>query len=388
MRRLFIPLLCKLAFLACTPAAAEPPKTAPAGRVSASRSNDSNRSQFVQVDELVVTASDVRSAGELLAAAHLTWQHGDAAGAAAIFDLVGRLRSPVGAQAAYWAGLAWEEAGRHDVAALRFEALSSGHPDHDLAWDAALRAVRLRVFLDDWQRAGHLAMQVLGQSADWTAVQLVALHSAVALARLQQQDLDSAEYHLGKGRGYAERAGLDQLEVIPRDLAQLYFALGELRRLWGAGVTFVPLPRDFAAQFERRAQFLLDAQSCYLDVMRARDAHWSTMAGFRIGQLYQELHRDVLRAPRPPGITDEQSEAFVAALKLRYLVLLEKGLGMYERTLALAGRTGEESTWVARAAEQKLQLEAVLRRERAAIGAASYSEQDLRSILDEIQARQ
>jgi hypothetical protein len=254
--------------------------------------------------------------------------------------------------------------------------------------DATLRAVRLRGFLDDWQRAGDLALQLLAESADWTPSQLVALHSAVAMARLRRQDLDSAEYHLGKGRGYAERAGLDRLEVIPRDLAQLYFALGEMRRLRGAELVFVPLPPDFAAQFERRAQWLLDAQGAYLDVMRARDAHWSAMAGFRIGELYQELHRDVLRAPRPPGIPDERSAVFQAALKLRYLVLLEKGLGMYERTLALAGRTGEESTWVARAAEQKEQLEATLRRERAAIDAAPYTEQDLRLILDEIQARQ
>ena len=125
-----------------------------------------------------------------------------------------------------------------------------------------------------------------------------------------------------------------------------------------------------------------------MDVMRARDAHWSAMAGFRIGELYQQLHRDVLRAPCPPGIPGERVGVFQAALKLRYLVLLEKGLGMYERTLALALRTGEDSAWVDRAAQQKAQLETTLRHERAAIDAAPYSEQDLRSILDGIQARQ
>ncbi len=389
MRRLFIPLLCKLLLLACGPARApvrEPPRRwAPDSQVEEAR-----RPATLRVDELVVTPERVRSVGELLAEAHLAWAGGDAETAAEGFDAVVALgpQTGIAAEAGYWAALAWERAGRHDLAAQRFESVARRHPQHALAADAMLRSTRLWGYLDRWGKAGTLAAYAMSHFERWTPTEKVALHSTLVLSKLQAENLEGAEYHLAKGRRIAERVGLDQLDVIPRDVAQLYFALGEWRRLQGAQVTFDPLPADFAAQFERRAQWLLDAQGAYLDVMRARDAHWSAMAGFRIGELYHQLHRDVSRTPRPPGIPEERFPLFQAAMKLRYLVLLEKGLTMYERTLRLAQRTGEVSPWVERAFEQKARLEAVLARERAAIDAAPYRQDDLRSILGQIQARQ
>jgi len=202
---------------------------------------------------------------------------------------------------------------------------------------------------------------------------------------LDSGDIATAESQITRARRALTSTKLDQLDVIPRDLAQLYFALGELRRLRAATLRFVPFPSDFAEQFELRAQWILDAQSAYLDVMRARDAHWSSMAGYRIGQLYAELHQDVMLTPTPPGL--ERSDAFHGAFRLRYLVLLEKGLTMFERTISLAERTGQDSIWVGRAREQSAKLRGLLEGQQAFLDALPYSRDDLERVLQHIEAR-
>ena len=205
-------------------------------------------------------------------------------------------------------------------------------------------------------------------------------------AALDSGDIETATAQITLGRRVLDATPLDRLEVIPRDVAQLYFALGELRRLRAREIRFDPFPPDFAQHFERRAQGLLDAQSAYLDTMRARDAHWSAMSGYRIGQLYAELHQDVMETPTPPGL--ERSDAFQGAFRLRYLILLEKGLNMFERTISLAERTGQDSVWVGRAREQSVELRRLLGDQHAFIDSLPYSREDLRRVLEGIQARQ
>jgi tetratricopeptide (TPR) repeat protein len=342
------------------------------------------------VERTVVTPARAASVGELLAEAHLFWQQGDSGAAAAAFDSLVRY-DPDGEQAAralHWAALAHEQEGAHETAVLRFETLIRRFPTHPLALDAQLRAVRLWGYLDDWARAAIHARRLLPEARRLGLVPQVALHGAVALQLLGDGELGRAAYHIAKGRQIAERAGLDRLDWLPRDVAQLYFALGEWRRRAGAKVVFVPFPEDFAGQFERRAQLLLDAQSAYLDAMRARDARWSARAGFRVGELYQQLHTDVLAMPPPLGVPPERRELFVAATRYRYLVLLEKGLGMVERTLAMAERTEERSDWVERLNRQRVSIAETLDEQRDAIDRAPYSRLDLTQILGEIGRRQ
>ena len=58
---------------------------------------------------------------------------------------------------------------------------------------------------------------------------------------------------------------------------------------------------------------------------------------------------------KPPATADTPAKAqlFEGAMRLRYSVLLQKGLAMMEHTVTLAERTGEQSGWVLRAAESK-----------------------------------
>jgi hypothetical protein len=117
--------------------------------------------------------------------------------------------------------------------------------------------------------------------------------------------------------------------------------------------------------------------------MRSYDAHWSAMAGYRVGQLYQQLHRDVMAIP-PTAKSDtlKKKQLFEGAMRLRYRVLLEKGLKMMEGTVRLGQRTGEDSAWVHRAEEAHHDIELALEDEKRALSKLPYTEAELQEALD------
>jgi tetratricopeptide (TPR) repeat protein len=292
-------------------------------------------------------------------------------------------------EATYYAALSHEELGRHERAAVLFSGLSAETPLNPFTRNAGLRALRLWVFLERYDAAEQVADSVLQHFATELAPQeQVAAYSAQALALVQRAELERAEYLIGKGRSVLEAHRLDAAGAIPRDLAQLFFALGESKRLRAAELRFNPAPADFALAFEKRAQLVLDAQGAYSDVMRAEDAHWTAMAGTRIGEVYEQLHQDVMAMPRPAAVDERLAPLFDGAVRLRYLVLLQKGLNMLEHTVAMAERTGERSAWAARAQTARERLAQRVEKENQAIESLPYSRDDLNRVLLQVQRRQ
>jgi hypothetical protein len=221
--------------------------------------------------------------------------------------------------------------------------------------------------------------------ADLAPVERVVAYGGKALSLVFSDDPDQAEAFISKGRDVIDAERLDAAGAVPKDLAQLYFALGELRRIRGERIRLAPPPPDFVDALERRCQLLLDAQSAYSDTMRAYDAHWSAMAGFRVGELYQKLHEEVMQIPPPAAATTPaKAQLFQGAMRLRYSVLLEKGLTMMDHTLQMAERAGEHSEWVVRAADAKARLETAVRDENAALDRLPYSRDDLQKALADL----
>jgi hypothetical protein len=246
----------------------------------------------------------------------------------------------------------------------------------------------LLTYLERWPDAGRAADLLLTRTSELPPLHRIVAFGGKALSLVFSDDPDAAEYFLNKGRDVVEGERLDVAGALPRDLAGLYFALGELRRIRGEKIVFVPVPPDFPVVLESRCQLLLDAQSAYSDAMRAYDAHWSAMAGFRVGELYQRLHEDLMRIPPPKAATTQaRAELFQGAMRLRYSILLRKGLAMMEHTLTLAGRTGERSEWVERAAASKHALEQGMREEEAALDKLPYSRAELEKALDDVGRR-
>ncbi len=300
------------------------------------------------------------------------------------FDRLARL-APQGDTAApslFNAGIAHEGLGDRLAAVERYQGLIERFPDHVITRGAPFRLSRLFAYLERWSDLAANAERMLALK-DLTVIEAIEAHGARALGLVEQDRIDDAARQVGLARDLIEQHRLGESGKPPIELAQVSFALGEVRRKKSEKIGFDPLPPNFAEVLEQRCQGLLDAQSAYTDAMRSYDAHWSAMAGYRVGQLYQQLHRDVMAIP-PTDKSDtlKKKQLFEGALRLRYRVLLEKGLKMMDGTVRLGARTGEDSAWVHRAEEARHDIELAVEDEKRALSKLPYSEAELQQALD------
>ncbi len=290
--------VCVLALAGCAPA--QRPGPAHPVAPAAARSSGPVR---VEVPRTIVTPVDAASIPQLYDRARARLRAGDAAGAAKAFERVFDL-DPDGDLAddsLFEAGEAWERAGDREAALARYEQTARRFPKSDLGRAALVRSIRLLAFLEQWKRAEQASDLLMKRYHDLRPFESIVAYSGKALGLILDDDLDTATYYIEKGRTVVEDHRMDEAGRIPRDLAQLYYALGEVRRIKAERIKFDPVPANFAAVLEQRCQLLLDAQSAYSDAMRAYDAHWSAMAGYRVGQLYESLHQDLDGHPRAEG---------------------------------------------------------------------------------------
>jgi hypothetical protein len=142
------------------------------------------------------------------------------------------------------------------------------------------------------------------------------------------------------------------------------------------------VPENFAAALEQRCQLLLDAQGAYSDAMRAYDAHWSAMAGYRVGELYQKLHEEMMQVPPPKSANSEaRRQLFEGAMRLRYSILLDKAKAMLDHTVTMAERTGEQSEWVLKARQARDAVEKAMVDESQALARLPYTRAQLQEAL-------
>lgn len=347
------------------------------------------RDREVEVPRTVVTPTGASSIPELLEKAAALGSAQRWAEAAATYELAYRLEpeGSFGADALWGAADAHDRAGELAPALSRYELFAQREPSSPRAHDALVRATRIAVFSNRFVQAGLLAERLLKEPQRLTDTERIAVFSARALALLESGEQQQASYFIEKGRDIVESRQLDAAGRVPRDLAQLYYALGELRRVKAERIVFEPMPPSFGAVLEERCQLLLDAQSAYADSMRAYDAHWSAMAGFRTAELYQKLHQDLL-AVKPPANadTERKRQLFEGAVRTRYAILLTKARAMAESTLAMAERTGEKSEWVERTSQALKSIDQAIDDEEAALAKLPYTKQDFEAYFAQMDA--
>jgi len=343
----------------------------------------------IEVPRTVVTPHDASGIQDLLRdAAKLAraerWRE-----AAAAYERAYTLE-PEGAfgdEALWGAAEAHDHALELEPALARYELFARRRPDTAQGHDAMVRATRLLVFLGRFAPAGLYAERLLKKLDQLGDFDRIAVYSARALALLERDEDQQASYFIEKARDIIDARQLDAAGRVPRDLAQLYYALGEYRRIRAERVVFQPMPPNFGAVLEERCQLLLDAQSAYSDSMRAYDAHWSAMAGFRTAELYQRLHQDLLAVQPPPSAdTERKRQLFEGAVRTRYAILLTKAKGMAEHTIAMAERTGEHSEWVTRTREALKSIELRIADEEAVLAKLPYTRADFEAYLAELEA--
>jgi tetratricopeptide (TPR) repeat protein len=372
---------------ACGAAAREPSRSLAHAAPTATATARSSAPSPISLGRTIVTPEDAASVEELFARSRAAFTAGRFKEAAEGFQRIVDL-DPDGpfAKEAWLHGAAAHDAlGDLAGAVARYQEVARRYSKDPAARDALVRSVRLLTYLERWPAAGEAADVLLGRLPELSPLERIVALSGKALSLVFSDQPDAAEYFIAKGRDIVEAERLDAAGAFPRDLAELYFALGELRRIRGERIHLESAPQNFARVLEQRCQLLLDAQSAYSDAMRAYDAHWSAMAGYRVGELYEKLHGEIMRIAPPGGAAGPaKAQLFEGAMRLRYSVLLQKGLTMMDHTLAMAERTGEHSAWVVRAAEAKKVLERGALEEAAALARLPYSRVDLEKALDNL----
>jgi hypothetical protein len=356
-------------------AAATPPPAAPV---------------HIEAQPRIVTATDVATEAELEARAEralLEQRWKDAAEAfRLLFD-----SDPTGPRAAdrlFDLGLSLEGLEDRPAARDAFLDLARRFPDGPKARAALVRAATLDAYLEDWASLEAIGGALLARPDAEDIDRVVGL-GARGLARVELGDdgLQPSQ-DINDGLDLSERFHYGQRDVIPVAVAQLRFALGELRRVRSEHIAFDPLPTDFLDKLDERCAGLLNAQAAYTQAVRSVDPHWAAMAGYRVGEMYRSLHHDLMQIPPPAtSKTERQKQIFFAFMHVRYRVLLEKGLKEIEQTVALGERTQDASTWIARAREARVEMQTALADEKVQIERMPFTEAEIQKALDLLTAK-
>lgn len=279
-------------------------------------------------------------------------------------------------------GIAHDGLGERERGIVRYQDFLKRWPEHPLAKLARARMARGMAYLELWSELLETAKALLSMP-DLLVLEAVEAHGFAALALSMQNRTEEASRAVMRARDLIDEHHLGESAVLPKELSPVYFALGEVRRAKSEALKFKPLPPDFSDVLEKRCQGLLDAQNAYAETMRANDAHWSAMAGFRMGQLYEQLHRDLVGIEPPANAQSlKQKQLFEAAMRLRYRVLLEKGLRAMEAVVNMGKRTGESSLWISRAKDAQKKLEQALGDEKAALAKMPFTEEEIKRELE------
>lgn len=341
-----------------------------------------------EVPRTVVTPSNASSIPELLKEAEGLAKAERYKEAAAAYDRAYRLEpeGTYGDDAVWGAAIAFDGARDFEHALARYELYAKRDPESPRGREAMVRATRLLVFLGRYAPAGIYAERLLKKPEELPDMERIAVLSARALALIDRGEDQQASYFIEKARDVVDARQLDAAGRVPLDLAQMYYALGESRRVKAERIVFQPTPPNFGAVLEERCQLLLDAQSAYSDSMRAYDSHWSAMAGFRTAELYQRLHQDLLAVQPPPSAdTERKRQLFEGAVRTRYAILLTKAKGMAEHTLAMADRTGEHSEWVDRTRTALKGIDQAITDEETALAKLPYTRQDFEAYFSQME---
>lgn len=306
--------------------------------------------------------------------------------AASYFDLVlkGDPEPKLAAMARMQGGLAREGAGDREGALARYQALLDQHPQDDLAKPAMLRRGRVLIHLEKWAELVAASEQLLARPDLTVSEQIEALGDK-ALGHIEGGNLEQGALLSGRARTLMEKHHVGEAGRIPHEAALVFFTQGEVRRVQSELVKFDPPPPSFTDSFEERSAGLLEAQSAYTDAMRTTDPFWATWSGYRVGQLYQQLHRDVMQVKVPEKVTAEKDrKLYEGAVQLRYRILLQKGLKMMQSTVKMNERVGETNAWGQRAKESMAQLEKAIEGANGVIQQVGVPEETLKRGLEEM----
>ncbi|HEY2029448.1 MAG TPA: tetratricopeptide repeat protein [Myxococcales bacterium] len=263
-----------------------------------------------------------------------SFKDGDFTQAAQAFDRLWQAfpDSPQAPQALWNAALSYERLARYDESLRRLTAYLAVHDEPEAQFHAAYAEYQLHRLdsavarLEALRRRSDLKPRLRVEALLQEGV--CKIESG---ARVPGEDLVR--------EAVAEAGKLDDPE--PALLAEADFWLGEGERTGFLAIAIDPSRMDEAKlqeAIETKSRFLLSAEDHYLHAIRRGDGEWATAAGFRIGEMYEAFYGELVQAPLPNGLTQEQRALYSQELRAKVRRLVDKAIRIYEETLQQGGK--------------------------------------------------
>jgi tetratricopeptide (TPR) repeat protein len=326
----------------CAPGPATPPPAVPPGAAEVTYPPE-----HVEVSRLDLELSG-KNDEELFVVGQAAFSAGDHERAATAFARLADLfpRSRHEAAALYDAGLAYARLERWRLALERFRTLARRYDGPD-AVEALFKSAECHYHLEDGEAAMGL-LDGLARRSDLPPAEHIRALTQRGIVELELGRAEAAETSLRLAVS-AWKQGSEAERLDDYYPAQAQFYLGEVFRGHFLAVKLDPTrpgpegEASLAKALETKAELLLSAQGHYLRAIRMGNLDWAVAAGFRIGELYDALHAELTGAPLPPGLDEEEAEAYRGELRKKVRVLVTKAITTYEQTLAVAGRSRLEN---------------------------------------------
>jgi tetratricopeptide (TPR) repeat protein len=283
--------------------------------------------------------------------------------------------------ALYGLATAYEGLELREKAKATYDDLIKRFPESTRTRGALLREAQLTAYLEDWTALGQIGDALLARK-DADDVDRMTGLGARGLAKIEAGDDVGASHDVQNGLDLVDALKYGMTGRLPTPAAQLRFALGEIRRVRSERIAFLPVTDDFLSKINARASGLMAAQSSYADAIRSVDVHWAAMSGYRIGEMYRSLHKDLMAIPPQNAKGDKDKQLFFGMMHMRYRVLLEKGIEMLKRTLTISEAGQDSSTWIRRAEKAKAEMELALEEEKTQMKQFPFTEEELQKALD------
>ncbi len=283
--------------------------------------------------------------------------------------------------ALYGLATAYEGLELREKAKATYDDLIKRFPESTRTRAALVREAQLCAYLEDWAALGKIGDALLARK-DADDVDRMTGLGARGLSKIEAGDDVGASTDVQNGLDLVEGLKYGMTGRLPSPAAQLRFALGEIRRVRSERISFLPVTDDFLVKINARASGLMAAQSAYADAIRSVDMHWAAMSGYRIGEMYRALHKDLMIIPAQNAKGDKDKQLFFGMMHLRYRVLLEKGAEMLRRTLTIGEAGQDNSAWIKRAEKAKAEMDVALEEEKAQMKKFPFTEEELQKALD------
>lgn len=245
--------------------------------------------------------------------------------------------------------LASEKLGALDDAVEGYEDYATlVEPTSDL--DAALARIRAATLL---QHLGEFArssvpLDLADRSEELEVQERWEIRILRAMVQASEGDLDGAESDLNRIRREIKRASLRGNELFPYQSAMVWYQAGQLYRMRADAIVLGDVDdlTRLDADLGEKAGLLLEARQHLKRCLTHRVAAWSGPAALALGAVYEDFRADLMSAPRPTGLDEEQVVVYDTVLDDRTRQFLEKAAVDYREVLRLAVILRLEEAWV------------------------------------------